>query len=173
MQAHSDALTRSFVPVQVGNPTAFAVNGNNQSKLVLVYVLHTAKCQADCGIGNGVSTSTDDGLTWATKDVSKEWGAAAGSLPGPGNGAETTSGRLLVAAHHSAYIHDFVVYSDDQGESWAPIPQMFPKFVSALPASVGILTVLIASHFIAFYHVSMSILPLNNWSLLSGWTRRP
>jgi hypothetical protein len=47
--------------------------------------------------------------------VSKDWGAASGSLPGPGNGVQTTTGRLLVAAHHSAYVHDFIVWSDDEG----------------------------------------------------------
>jgi hypothetical protein len=45
------------------------------------------------------------------------WGAASGSLPGPGNGVQTNTGRLLVAAHHSAYVHDFVVLSDDDGTS--------------------------------------------------------
>ena len=63
-----------------------------------------------------MSISHDDGKTWsAPKDVSKDWGAASGSLPGPGNGVQTSTGRLLVAAHHSAYVHDFIVWSDDEG----------------------------------------------------------
>ena len=67
----------------------------------------------------------------ATKDVSKDWGPASGSLPGPGNGVQTKSGRLLVAAHHSAYVHDFIVWSDDEGASWTPIKQTFPKMDEA------------------------------------------
>ena len=75
----------------VGNPVAFATKSG---KVVLVYVLHSAKCEADCGTGNGVSVSSDDGLTWApAKDVSKDWGPASGSLPGPGNGVQTTVRR--------------------------------------------------------------------------------
>ena len=102
----------------VGNPVAWATKSG---KVVLTYVLHSAKCQADCGIGNGVSVSSDDGETWgAPKDVSKMWGPASGSLPGPGNGVQTTTGRLIVAAHHSAYVHDFIVWSDDDGSTWTP-----------------------------------------------------
>jgi len=98
----------------------------------LTYVLHSPKCQADCGTGNGVSISIDDRKTWsASKDVSKDWGPAAGSLPGPGNGVQTSSGRLLVAAHHSAYVHDFVVWSDDEGDTWTPCKQTFPKMDEA------------------------------------------
>lgn len=79
-----------------------------------------------------MSISHDDGKTWsAPKDVSKDWGAASGSLPGPGNGVQTSTGRLLVAAHHSAYVHDFIVWSDDEGESWVPINQTFPKMDEA------------------------------------------
>ena len=113
----------------VGNPTAIYTKSG---KIVLIYVLHSAKCQADCGTGNGVSISKDDGATWsAPSDVSSMWGAASGSLPGPGNGVQTNTGRLLVAAHHSAYVHDFVVYSDDDGVHWTPIKQTFAKRVTA------------------------------------------
>ena len=113
----------------VGNPTAIYTKSG---KIVLIYVLHSAKCEADCGTGNGVSVSSDDGLTWAAPlDVSKSWGAASGSLPGPGNGVQTTTGRLLVAAHHSAYVHDFVIYSDDDGQSWTPIAQTFARMDEA------------------------------------------
>ena len=76
----------------VGNPTAIATKSD---KIVLIYVLHTPKCQADCGSGNGVSISSDGGLTWTVQDVSKMWGAASGSLPGPGNGVQTTTGRFF------------------------------------------------------------------------------
>ena len=74
------------------------------------------------------------GKTWsASKDVSKDWGAASGSLPGPGNGVQTTTGRLLVAAHHSAYVHDFIVWSDDEGcEKRHLFLSAFPMFVPSL-----------------------------------------
>jgi sialidase-1 len=113
----------------VGNPTAIYTKSG---KIVLIYVLHSAKCQADCGTGNGVSVSSDLGETWgAPLDVSKMWGAASGSLPGPGNGVQTSTGRLLVAAHHSAYQRDYVVYSDTDGKTWTPLKQTFAKMDEA------------------------------------------
>ena len=39
----------------VGNPTAIYTKSG---KIVLIYVLHTPKCEADCGSGNGVSISS-------------------------------------------------------------------------------------------------------------------
>lgn len=113
----------------VGNPTTIYTKSG---KIVLIYVLHSAKCNADCGTGNGVSVSSDDGVTWGVpKDVSQQWGPASGSLPGPGNGVQTTTGRLLVAAHHGAYVHDYVVFSDDDGSTWIPINQTFAKMDEA------------------------------------------
>ena len=49
---------------------------------------------------------------------------------------QSLTGRLLVASHHSAYVHDFVSYSDDDGTSWATINQTFPKMDEATMAQL-------------------------------------
>ena len=63
------------------------------------------------------------------------FGPASGSLPGPGTALQLTAGdhkgRLLVPSHHSAYVHDFVSYSDDDGKTWQTITQVFPKMDEA------------------------------------------
>ena len=113
----------------VGNPTAVHTT---EGRTVLVFVKHNPQCEGDCGTGNGVVTSDDDGLTWsAVNDVSSQFGPASGSLPGPGVAMQSKTGRLLVASHHSAYVHDFVSYSDDQGSTWTTINQTFPKMDEA------------------------------------------
>jgi hypothetical protein len=108
----------------VGNPSAVALE---DGRLMLIYVKHSLKCKADCGTGNGFVTSSDDGATWSSPvDISTMWGPASGSLPGPGTALQLTTGahagRILVPAHHSAYVHDFVAYSDDNGNHPAQIP---------------------------------------------------
>lgn len=113
----------------VGNPTAVFTQSN---KTVLLYVKHSASCEGDCGTGNGLVVSSDDGLTWSEPhDLSAMFGPASGSLPGPGTALQLQSGRLLVVSHHSAYVHDYVSYSDDDGASWKTIPQVFPKMDEA------------------------------------------
>ena len=106
-------------------------------KTVLVFVKHSPDCVGDCGTGNGVVVSADDGVTFgAVDDVSADFGPASGSLPGPGIVMQSLTGRLLVASHHSAYVHDFVSYSDDDGTSWATINQTFPKMDEATMAQL-------------------------------------
>jgi sialidase-1 len=117
----------------VGNPSAvFTASG----KVMLIYVKHDPKCEADCGTGNGLVISEDDGVTWGQpQDLSAMFGPASGSLPGPGTALQLTAGdkkgRLLVVSHHSAYVHDFVSYSDDDGQNWKTISQMFPSMDEA------------------------------------------
>jgi len=118
----------------VGNPNAFYVP--TTKRIILTYVKHTPKCGGDCGVGNGMTYSEDDGKTWSKEmDLSKMWGKASGSLPGPGMGLVLSSGpkkgRLLAVAHHSAYQEDYVVISDDAGKTWAPNARTFPKMDEA------------------------------------------
>ena len=85
-----------------------------------------------CGVGNAYVTSDDDGITWSKPvDVSKDWGAASGSLPGPGTALRLTSGRILAVSHHGAYQRDYVTYSDDDGKTWTTIKQTFPSMDEA------------------------------------------
>ena len=120
----------------VGNPTAVALSNGDA---MLIYVKHSPKCEGDCGTGNGLVVSSDDGLTWsAPHDLSAQWGNASGSLPGPGTALQlasetesSTGGRILVPSHHEAYQRDYVSYSDDGGGSWQTIAQDFPKMDEA------------------------------------------
>ena len=94
----------------VGNPTAVALA---DGRAMLLFVKHSPGCTGGCGTGNGFVTSSDDGRTWsAPVDVSAEWGAASGSLPGPGTALQLASGRILVVSHHNAYERNYVSLSD-------------------------------------------------------------
>lgn len=113
----------------VGNPTSLFTHSG---KVMLIYVKHSPHCSGDCGTGNALVTSSDDGLTWSNpQDISEMFGAASGSLPGPGVALQLDSGRILVPSHHSAYVHDFVSYSDNDGLTWTTINQTFPKMDEA------------------------------------------
>ncbi len=63
----------------VGNPaTVYTKSG----KIVLVYVKHGKGCVGDCGIGNGVVFSEDNGVTWSDPlDLSNDFGIASGAMP--------------------------------------------------------------------------------------------
>lgn len=113
----------------VGNPDAVATASG---KIVLVYVKHSPKCAGDCGTGNGMVVSVDDGVTFGPPaDVSKGFGRASGSLPGPGVALQSSTGRILVVSHHGAYQEDFVTISDDDGGTWRTINQTFPAMDEA------------------------------------------
>lgn len=72
-----------------------------------------------------ITSSSDDGKTWAklseitraVKDPGWGWYAT-----GPGNGIQTSSGRLIIPCDHQRFAgqerHSHVIYSDDGGESW-------------------------------------------------------
>ena len=99
---------------------------------MLVFVKHSKTCVGGCGVGNAFVTSEDDGATWsAPQDVSNDWGAAKGALPGPGVALQLKSGRILVVSHHGAYVKDLVSYSDDNGKTWSTINHTFPKMDEA------------------------------------------
>eukprot|EP00040_Diaphanoeca_grandis_P044672 m.13213 g.13213 ORF g.13213 m.13213 type:complete len:443 (-) comp9635_c0_seq1:135-1463(-) len=113
----------------VGNPDAVATTSG---RVLLVFVKHSPKCNGDCGIGNAMVYSDDDGVSWSKPvDVSSQWAQASGSLPGPGVMLETTTGRVLAVSHHSAYVDDYVTYSDDQGTTWHVVQQSFAKMDEA------------------------------------------
>ena len=119
----------------VGNPTAVFTADN---KAMLVYVKHNKTCAGDCGTGNGMVTSSDDGLTWsADTDLSAMFGPASGSLPGPGAALQLRAdggphaGRILVPSHHGPYERDYVSVSDDGGTTWRTIATTFPKMDEA------------------------------------------
>jgi len=118
----------------VGNPSAVALA---DGRAMLIYVKHSAKCEGDCGTGNGLVVSEDDGITWSPpQDLSADFGAASGSLPGPGTALQLEAtvgniGRILVPSHHSAYQRDYVSYSDDGGKTWDTINQTFPSMDEA------------------------------------------
>eukprot|EP00928_Gymnodinium_smaydae_P029387 TRINITY_DN2214_c0_g2_i2.p1 TRINITY_DN2214_c0_g2~~TRINITY_DN2214_c0_g2_i2.p1 ORF type:complete len:650 (+),score=43.82 TRINITY_DN2214_c0_g2_i2:30-1979(+) len=115
--------TATWLP---SNPTV--VFSWTSKKIILAYAMHRPTCTGNCGaFGNGIVTSTDDGATWSLPlDVSAQWGPAAGSLPGPGNGAYIVMpslgvphpGRIIIPTHWGAYKKVFVAYSDDEGVSW-------------------------------------------------------
>merc|ERR1712194_857979 len=111
----------------------------SSGKVALVYVKHGTGCVGDCGTGNGVTFSDDDGLSWSKElDVSAGFGVASGSLPGPGAGVQLReSGRLLAASHHSAYQHVYITYSDDSGLTWKTVPQNFAKMDESTLADLG------------------------------------
>ena len=107
----------------VGNPSAVALA---DGRAMLIYVKHSAKCEGDCGTGNGLVVSEDDGITWCLRpsliqspndwnieysslastvythtpclclyrsspqDLSADFGAASGSLPGPGTALQVS-----------------------------------------------------------------------------------
>lgn len=123
----------------VGNPTALFTDDN---KIMLIYVKHNKTCSGDCGIGNGMVTSSDDGLTFSKDvDLSKMFGHASGSLPGPGAALQLRAGgphagRILVPSHHRGYQEDYVTISDDGGVSWRTISTDFPKMDEAQMAQL-------------------------------------
>ena len=108
----------------VGNPDAVATR---DGRVVLLYVTHSAKCNGDCGTGNGMVVSTDDGVSFGPPaSIGAMFGPASGSLPGPGVALQSSTGRLLVISHHSAYQRDYVTVSDDGGSSWHTVNHTFP-----------------------------------------------
>jgi sialidase-1 len=116
-----------------GNPAA--VWDSATDEIVLLYVARGFGSGED-PVGNGMVKSSDGGRTWTPPiDVSDGFGAASGSMPGPGTALQLNSGphkgRLLVASHHGAYQHDYVTMSDDNGASWKTIAQTFPKMDEA------------------------------------------
>ena len=84
-------------------------------------------------LGNGLVTSQDGGKTWSEpRDVSADFGAASGSMPGPGAALQLArggkhGGRLILASHHGAYDRVFVTISDDHGASWRTVSDTFPN----------------------------------------------
>ena len=59
-----------------------------------MYIYFNINTAGDCGIGNAMVVSEDDGLTFgAPVDLSKDFGVASGSLPGPGVALQTKSGQ--------------------------------------------------------------------------------
>ena len=118
---------------RVGNPAV--VYDTVTRRVVLLMVTRGFEGGEDA-LGNSMTTSADAGYTWSPpRDVSDEWGAAAGSLPGRGTALQLSdgphAGRLLVVSHHSAYQRDFVSLSDDHGASWRTIDSPFPKMDEA------------------------------------------
>ena len=100
----------------VGNPAALYMRSG---RIVLVYVKHDKGCTGDCGTGNGVVFSDDNGKTWSEPlDISQDFGVASGSMPGPGTALQTDTGRIMVISHQGAYVGDRISYSDDDGVSW-------------------------------------------------------
>ena len=119
---------------RAGNPAALFDSATDE--IVLLYVARGFGSGED-PVGNGMVKSSDGGLTWTPPiDVSDGFGAACGSMPGPGTALQLSAagphkGRLLVASHHGAYQHDYVTMSDDNGGSWKTIAQTFPKMDEA------------------------------------------
>jgi len=107
---------------KVGNPMPVIVKDASRKSgefILLLFVIHDDECNKECGIGNGVIRSGDDGRTWSNPlDVSEMFGTARGGLPGPGSAIQTKSGRILVAVHLGKYYRDYVVASDDLGKTW-------------------------------------------------------
>lgn len=108
---------------RVGNPTAITL----QSGRIALFFRRTAPTS-----GNGVVYSDDDGATWSEPvELDQQWGPASGASPGPGTALQLDSGRVLVVAHHGAYIKDQIVYTDDEGATWTNVRQEFPKMDEA------------------------------------------
>jgi len=120
----------------VGNPAV--VYSHLSSRVVLLFVNHASGCVGGCGTGNGMVTSSDDGVSWSEPtDLSKQFGPASGSLPGPGVASELFKGRLAVPCHHGAYQEDYVVVSDNGGDIWFPINQTFKGMDEATMTKTG------------------------------------
>ena len=143
----SSACTeKNITSCRSGNPAAVYDSGS--STVVLLYVARGFGSGED-PVGNGMVRSSSGGKTWsAPTDVSSGFGAASGSMPGPGTALQLSHeshshpGRLLVVSHHGAYQHDYVTVSDDQGSSWKTINQTFP----AMDEVWGPTTLTIARH---------------------------
>eukprot|EP01050_Picozoa_sp_SAG11_P044869 SAG11_NODE_22049_length_413_cov_0.821656_2_plen_83_part_01 len=73
----------------------------------------------------------DDGISWSSdRDISSQFGVAAGAEPGPGAGVAVKDGsttRLLVSSHLGSYSMDYITTSTDSGLSFATNPHGFPK----------------------------------------------
>jgi len=129
---------------RVGNPYPIALRSG---RIALVYVKHSAadgpcSIPGACGSGNGVVFSDDGGATWSPeRDVSEQFGAAAGALPGPGSGVALDIApfreRMLVVSHRGAYEEDYVTYSDDGGLTWTTQERTFPRMDEATFADLG------------------------------------
>eukprot|EP00041_Stephanoeca_diplocostata_P011805 m.195141 g.195141 ORF g.195141 m.195141 type:complete len:357 (-) comp18676_c0_seq7:3126-4196(-) len=141
---HEIAVRRSFDGGRTWSPVTFAVGGDTyyvgnpdavslgNGSVMLVYVQHSPQCEGGCGIGNGMVISHDHGATWGQPvNISEQFGPASGSLPGPGVALRTSTGRVLVVSHHSAYQRDYVSYTDDLGATWHTIAQTFPQMDEA------------------------------------------
>merc|ERR1712046_522589 len=120
----------------VGNPYPIAMSSG---EVAVVYVNHSSAIGKGITTGNGIVFSNDDGITWGKDiDISRGFGRANGSMPGPGAGVELTgSHRLLVVSHHGPYVDDYISYSDDAGRSWATLAHAFPKMDEASLADLG------------------------------------
>ena len=113
----------------VGNPASVALQ---DGRAALIFVRHGPKCTGDCGIGNGIVFSSDQGLSWSTPvDLSDDFGVAKGALPGPGTALQSTSGRIMVISHLGAYQNDFISRSDDLGQTFTTNKQRFPQMDEA------------------------------------------
>jgi len=120
---------------RASNPTVTYDEATGE--IVLIYVVRGFGSGEDA-IGNGIVKSTvnplfsaSTPLNWsAPLDISADFGAASGSMPGPGTAltleAGPHTGRLLVVSHHGPYQRDYVSLSDDHGASWRTISTTFP-----------------------------------------------
>jgi hypothetical protein len=114
----------------VGNPSSVALANGTAA---IIYVRHSPTCTGDCGIGNGIVFSNDNGVSWsAPRDLSNDFGIAKGAMPGPGTALELTSGRILVVSHKGAYENDYVSRSDDHGLTFTTNSRGFPKMDEAV-----------------------------------------
>lgn len=118
---------------RAGNPTA--TYDQARGVVVLVYRMRGFG-EGSAAVGNGMVISTDDGLTWSDpRDISRDFGVASASSPGPGTALSLEvgphAGRLLVASWHGIYGRDYVSLSDDHGASWRTINTSFPRMSEA------------------------------------------
>lgn len=120
----------------VGNPMPM-VSSDGSVVLVYVYRIHPGAAEGD---GNAIVKSSDGGYTWSyPQDISNAFGAAKGSMPGPGAGIEVHTeklSRMVVVSHYGAYQKDYVTYKDPSGD-WTTIDTVFPKMDEATMADLG------------------------------------
>ena len=111
-----------------GNP--MAVYHAPSGRVVVVFAMQRLPARY-CSPSDGVFVVDDggsDGMQWSTpRNITSSLGQIAGhTVPGPGAGLVTATGRIVMSGTDGIYGNDTAFYSDDAGATWTPSTTAFP-----------------------------------------------